>query len=288
LGFNYFMKTILEILILSADYLKRKGIAHHRRHAEELIADALKITRMGLYLEFDRPLTSVEIDTCRSWLLRRGKGEPLQYIRGEVDFFNCSVKVTPDVLIPRQETEILVDKIVKELETISLNDTVMWDLCCGSGCIGIAIKKRFPQITVILSDISPAALGVAKENAQKNGVEVGFLQGDLLIPFGTKRAHFLVCNPPYVAEHEFDGLDIEVRVYEPRLALLAGSSGLEFYQRLALILHHYLLPSGKVWFEIGDGQGEAVRQLFSKQPWKTCHLEKDWSGRERFFSLEIE
>jgi release factor glutamine methyltransferase len=283
------VQTILEILNLSANYLTRKGIIEPRLQAEELISQALDLKRMDIYVQFDRPLVDEELAKCRSWLQRRGQGEPLQYIHGQVEFFNCVIKVTPAVLIPRQETEILVDKIIKVLaQEVSLSGKVLLDLCCGSGYIGIALKKQFPELTVYLSDISAKALEIARENANNNGVDVEFLEGDLLLPFKDRSADFIVCNPPYISEKEFPALDVEVRAYEPRQALVGGESGLEFYERLAGELPLHLNSGSKVWFEIGSNQGEAVNKLFKAAIWKKCCVDKDWSGHDRFFSLEIE
>lgn len=282
------MRTILEIINLSIDYLASKGISQPRLQAEELISQSLGIKRMDLYIQFDRPLVEEELVKCRTWLQRRSQGEPLQYINGKVDFFDCVIKVMPAVLIPRQETEILVDKVTKILAQETLTGKVLWDICCGSGCIGIALKKRFPELTVCLSDISSEALSIAAENASSNSVEVELLEGDLLLPFQKRFSDFVVCNPPYISEKEFSSLDIEVRAHEPRQALISGESGLEFYERLARELPSHLNPGSKVWFEIGASQGEAVQKLFQGACWKKCRVEKDWSDHERFFSLEIE
>lgn len=282
------MKTLLEVTQLAAEFLQKKGINNPRRQAEEIIGDALDLKRLELYLQFDRPLSDAELDMCRSRLARRVRGEPAQYIRGTVDFLNCKIKVSPAVLIPRQETEILVDKIIKQLSQHNLEGKTLWDVCCGSGCIGIALKKQFPNLNVVLSDVSAEALAIARENAKLNEVEVSFFQGDLLETIKEKRTHYFVCNPPYVSENEFAELDIEVRDFEPRLALIAGPTGLEFYQRLAAGLPSVLEPHGMAWLEIGRGQGAAVKQLFSHACWKLSNFEKDWGGHDRFFFLEIE
>lgn len=284
------MHTVLEILKLSTDYLQQKKIVNPRRQAEELLGEALGFGRMGLYLEHSRPLTEKELIKCREWLKRRAQGEPLQYITGCLDFFDCRIKVAQDVLIPRQETEILVDKIAKELSSSQLEEKVLWDVCCGSGCIGIALKKKFPSLRVVLSDISEKALAIAKENASDNGVDVEFVCGDLLAPLSLAgyKADFVVCNPPYISESEYETLEIEVKDYEPKSALVAGSSGLEFYQRLGGELPTVMAPSGRVWLEIGDGQGTKLKEIFNAPYWTQAHCEHDWSGRERFFSLEIE
>lgn len=282
------MKTVLEILNLSMEYLQQKGVHNPRRQAEDLVSDALNISRLQLYTDFERPLTEPELNLCRTRLVRRGKGEPLQYIRGEVEFLECTIKVTPAVLIPRQETEILVDKIIGRLKEQELEGKILWDVCCGSGCIGIALKKKFPALRVVLSDLSSEALQVARDNARENAVDVSFVQGDFLNPFAGKKTHFFVCNPPYVSEEEFSQLDTEVSHYEPRSALVSGKTGLEFYQRLAKELPALLEPHGIAWFEIGKGQGEALKQLFSGVPWVLSRVEKDWAGHDRFFFLEIE
>jgi release factor glutamine methyltransferase len=277
------MKTVQEVLSLSHNYLKGKGIHNARRQAEELLSDALNMTRLQIYMDFDRPLTEDEMDRCRDRLSRRSKGEPLQYIRGEVEFHGCSIKVTPAVLIPRQETELLVAMIVKALEGKDLSQKILWDVCCGSGYIGIALKKYFPDLQVFLSDISPEALAIARENAERNGVAVTCLEGDLLKPFGDQKADFVVCNPPYVTEGEYPRLDKEVRDYEPRLALVAGPTGVEFYQRLAHDLKGRLAVDGKLWLEIGTGQGNTIKQIFENAGWENGQVEKDWGGHDRFF-----
>lgn len=282
------MKTILEILTLSAAYLEEGGIQNARRQAEELLADALGLKRVDLYLEFERPLTEAEMAICRSRLLRRRKGEPLQYIQGDVFFHDCQIRVNPNVLIPRQETEILVSNIIKELQSQSLEEKILWDVCCGSGCIGISLKKRFPQLRVILSDLSQEALELAKQNAELNEVDVEIRHGDLLQPFADERCHFFVCNPPYIPSANFHALDKEVRDFEPIMALIGGPTGLEFYKRLANELSTCLFPSGKVWLEIGHGQGNSINEIFNAGKWKKKRIENDWAGLERFFSLEIE
>lgn len=280
------MKSILDVIKLSTDYLQEKGIASPRRQAEELVGDVLGISRLQLYTEFDRPLVEAELDRCRKSLARRGKGEPWAYIRGDLEFHGCIIKVNPDVLIPRQETEILVDLIFKALAGEDLQGKTLWDICSGSGCIGIAIKKRFPALDVVLADNSEKALDVARENALLNEASVEFVQGDLLQPFHGRKAHFVVSNPPYVSEPEYAGLDISVKNFEPKSALVAGKSGLEFYERFAKELERHLHPGAKAWFEIGHIQGGPVKALFDSPPWKHCRVEKDWAGHDRFLLLE--
>jgi len=165
---------------------------------------------------------------------------------------------------------------------------VAWDLCCGSGCLGVSLKKALPALEVSLSDLSEKAIEIAKANASMNDATVCFYQGDLLSPFRQGKADFVLCNPPYISNQEFDSLDLSVRLYEPKIALASGPSGLEFYIRLADELPVYLNRGAKVFLEIGAGQGAAVGAIFGAKCWKTKCLEKDWAGHDRFFFLEFE
>lgn len=282
------MKTIRDVIQLSTDYLMKKGISQARYEAEWLLADVLHQNRLQLYLNFDRPLTDSELTLCRERLLRRGLREPLQYIKGEVEFHDLQLKVTKNVLIPRQETEILVSLIAKELEKSTLKDKVLWDLCCGSGCIGISLKKKFPELKIFLSDISQEALLIAKENAQRNGIEVSFLQGNLFEPFLGQKADYIVCNPPYISQSEYENLDPEVREYEPKQALVSGPTGLEIYSLIAQDLKKYLLSQGNLWLEIGYQQADAIGSIFQAKNWDQYKIIQDYSGHNRFIFLENE
>ena len=277
------MKTIAEVIALSADYLRERKIEKPRRLAEDLLAAALKMKRLDLYLQFDRPLIDLELQKMRSFLKRKIAGEPFEQIAGEVEFYGCAITVTPDVLIPRPETEILVDLIAKEVESGTL-----WDLCTGSGCVGLALKKAKPELNVILSDICPKALAVAQKNGEKNQLSVEVRQGDLLAPFIGQKADIVVANPPYISKKGWEGLDAGVRDFEPSLALVGGQSGLEFYERLSQELPLFLKPKAKVFFEIGYDQGEALKKLFASSIWVKMRLLKDWAGHDRFFFLETE
>jgi release factor glutamine methyltransferase len=282
------LKNLLEILQLSSDYLARRGVENARREAELLLCDFLGIRKVDLYLKFDRPMEESELSELRKRLKRRALGEPNAYIHGEAEFFGCTLKITPAVLIPRQETEILVDLIAKTLEKENLPGKRLLDLCCGSGCIGLALKKMFPELDVTLSDLSKEALRIAEINAERNRLEVRLIQGDLLEPFSSEVFDYVVCNPPYVSKKEYEELSPEVRVFEPKAALLAGETGLEFYQRLKRDLPSHLTPKAKAWFEIGASQGKAVQALFTGSPWRVCRVIPDWAKRDRFISLEKE
>lgn len=243
---------------------------------------------MDLYMQFDRPLIESEMAQMREFLKRRLTGEPIAYILGEVQFLGCRIQVTHDVLIPRHETEILVDLAIKNIKEKKPANRVCWDLCTGSGCIGLAMKRACPELLVVLSDICPKASALAGINAVHNQLPVECRVGDLLQPFLNEKADLVICNPPYVSKKEFDGLDQSVRDFEPSLALFAGCNGTDFYERLSDELLHFLNPGAQVFFEIGHAQGAAVQEIFRKPPWRGGQIRKDWAGHDRFFFLEIE
>lgn len=282
------MKQLGEVLLASTQFLKGKGISSPRLLAEELIAFVLKIKRIDLYLQFDLPIKEEELSQIRPLLKRGALGEPVDYILGEASFYHTQLVITPDVLIPRPETEIFVDLICKELGKSSQLGKEAWDVCTGSGCIGISIKKACPDLKMTLSDLSMQAVELATQNGLRNGVEVECLQGDLLEPFQGKKADIVICNPPYISEEEYEGLDPSVKGFEPKLALVGGLDGLDYYRRLKESLPLFLNPKAKVFFEIGTGQGEALMHLFVDPIWVLKRVEKDWSGHDRFFFLEFE
>ena len=202
-------------------------------------------------------------------------------MRGGVGFAGAPIEVNPSVLTPRPETEILADWIVKRIKGKTL-----WDLCTGSGALGIALKKARPHLQVTLSDLSPEALALAGRNAEKNGAPVELLLGDLLAPFQGRQVEAVVCNPPYISEKEYLEISPSVRDFEPRGALVGGEMGTEVYERLARELPPYLTPGGQLFLEIGASQGEAVKEIFHSFAWGQRELVKDWSGKDRFFFLE--
>lgn len=282
------MKALLDILKLSTDYLEKKGVERPRRQAEEILSIVLKIPRLDLYLNYEKPLQEEELNRIRELLKRRGEGEPCQYLKGEVLFYNNRIQINHSVLIPRQETEILADLICKDLDMESLSCKVFLDLCTGSGCLALAIKKNFPDLMVYGSDKSPEACHLAKQNALLNNLDIEFLEGDFFGPFEGKQTDFIVCNPPYVSESEWDQLEREVRDYEPKMALVAGADGLDFYRRLAIEVKNYINRPAKLYLEIGATQGELVKKIFCSQGMEKGRVVQDWSGKDRFFFLEIE
>jgi release factor glutamine methyltransferase len=282
------MKSLGDVLTVATQFLEQKKIKRARRLAEDLLAFVLRKNRLDLYLQYDLPLEKKELDGFRSLIKRLSLGEPIEYILGKVDFYNCIFSVNRAVLIPRLETEILLDHICKHIEAQELSPKNAWDICTGSGCLGIGLKKKFPFIDVTLSDLCPAALDVALVNAKQNHVEVEVLQGNLLEPFQGKKADLIICNPPYVSLSEYESLDLSVKGFEPKQALLAEEEGLFFYRALSQNLPFFLSEKARVYLEIGSSQASKVREFFTESHWKKVSVEKDLAGHDRFFFLEFE
>ncbi len=282
------MKPLGEVLALAVQYLADKGVSAPKVTAGILLAHVIKKTRIELYMHFDFPLEDKDLEAFRALLRRAAIFEPVEYILSEVEFYGCVLNVSQSVLIPRPETEILVDKAVKKIRQEDTANCVLWDLCTGSGCIGLSVKKIFPLMQVTLADKSPQAVALCLRNVTKNALDVEVKEGDLLAPFKGKKAHYVFCNPPYIAESEYIGLQPSVRDYEPKMALISGATGMEFYERLSIELPEYLYSGAKIFLEIGTGQGERVKALFSASYWRQKEIHLDYAGHERFFFLEIE
>lgn len=276
------MKSLIEVLNLSAKYLEDRGISRPRREAEELFCHLLKVQRLQLYLDYERPIEDAELVVVQRMLQRRAQREPLQYILGDVEFLDCILKVDNRALIPRPETELLADQVSRALKD---QEGTLLDLCTGTGCLAIALKKSCPQLHVIATDKSSKALELAKENAKKNKVEIEFLEGDLLEPLQGRIIDYCISNPPYIAKHEMQNLEPEVLDYEPHSALEGGEDGLDFYRRIHQDLPRHLSAGGRVWLEIGASQGIFLEQYFTSSPWKECRLQQDLAGLDRYIFL---
>lgn len=276
------MQTVIEVLRCAADHLRESNIEQPRRQAEELLGHILQIPRMQLYLEHDRPVEKREQEQLNVLIQRRSEGEPLQYILGRGDFFGCRLAIDRRALIPRPETEYMVERVLSQ---ITGEGKTLLDLCTGSGCMAIALKRTRPSLHVIATDISSQALSLAQENAETNGVEIEFLQGDLFEPLGRRKIDYCVCNPPYVVRSDISHLQPEVRDFEPLNALDGGEDGLVFYRRLSEDLPRHLSSPGKAWLEIGAEQKDEVQKLFKNGVWTDCLAERDMAGFDRFIFL---
>ncbi len=276
------MISVLESINLSAKYLSEKGIDSARMNAELLLADILGCKRLELYLKFDKPLSEDEVVKYRIFLSRRSKGEPLQYILGKVEFFGMNFVVNDNVLIPRQETEILVEIITEKYKTGS-NLNVL-DIGTGSGIISICLAKHLPDSTIYATDISENALKTAKLNADKNSISnITFFKNDILNQEFDIKTEFdiIVSNPPYVSLEEYSTLQKEIVNYEPKEAVTDNSDGYTFYKRISSLAGKILKPSGELFFETGQGQAENVKNIMIKNNFINTYLIKDYLGIER-------
>lgn len=240
--------------------------------ARELLALAAGMDRRELFLHADDPMLREQTDRLTELMSRRMGGEPLQYILGEWEFMGLPFFVSPDVLIPRQDTETVCEAAIRSIRERGYR-TVL-DLCTGSGCIGIAIRK-LTGADVTLADVSEGALAVAARNAERNHADVTIRSGDLFGAVGEGRFDLIVCNPPYLTARDMDELQREVR-FEPSGALFGGEDGLVFYRRIARAYRSHLCPGGMLILEIGSTQGEAVCALFAG----AC-IERDYGGNDR-------
>jgi len=246
---------VRELIQRSASWLSGKGFESARLEAELLLAHVLKTERLHLYVEADKPLNEAEVDAFRELLKRRARGEPSAYITGRREFYGIPFEVTPDVLIPRPETELIVDR-ARELKPARI-----LDVGTGSGCIAVACAVRLPESAVVATDISPAAVAVAQRNAEDAGVSdrVEFRAGDLFAPIAAdERFDLIASNPPYVSR---GGALPEVDLHEPHVALYPGESGLEILERLIPAAHGFLAPGGSLLVEIADEQSAAVHAM---------------------------
>jgi len=277
--------TVLEAIQKSADFLGKKNVDSPRLHAELLLAHQLKLPRMKLYLNFERVLTPVETDGLRELVKRRATREPLQHITGSASFCGCEIAVSRHALVPRSETELLAEFGWKLIATCNLQPAAVLDFGTGTGCIAIAIAAKCPSAQITALDISADALALAQANALQNQASerIVFLQGDgfAALKIGTQ-FDLIISNPPYIASVEIDTLEPEVRDFDPRAALDGGTDGLDFYRRLATEAKPFLKPEGKIMLEFGDGQAEAIKNIFEAKKWIVEAVQADYSQRARF------
>ncbi len=275
--------TVQAVLGWTKDYFRRCGIEAARLEAEILLAHALKTERLELYMTPDRALTERERSGYKELIRQRAEGTPLQYLIGETEFFHCRIKISPAALIPRPETEELVEYIVKDLASQADRPWRMLDLGTGSGAIAIALAQAFPQARVLAVDSSLPALALAAENARHNRVEdrLSFLQSDWYQGvMGT--FDLIVSNPPYVSRSELTRIPREVR-REPAIALDGGPNGLNCLAQIVGRSAEFLTPQGVLYLELGEDQAAPVhRMLGETRSYRAIEILKDWSGKDRF------
>jgi release factor glutamine methyltransferase len=277
--------TLLEILNKTADWFKSRGIESHRLDAQLLLGHVLGMKRMDLYMNFDRPMGEAELARYRELVRRRGAREPLQHILGETPFRELMLKTDRRALIPRQETELIVDLVRKSLAPGRPNRVL--DVGVGAGPIYLSLLKEMPGNEVWGVDASADAIDLTRENANKNGLTADrLLLGDFLTPLPQDlRFDCIVSNPPYVGEKEMPALQPEVRDHDPRLALVGGPEGWELPARLIEETHPRVEEQGVLILEIGVGQFPILKEKSASRPWKSCVSAPDYQGVDRFLIL---
>lgn len=276
------MLTVLNALKLATEYFDKKEIQSARINAELLLAHLLNCKRLDLYLRFDQPLGENEVEQYRQLIARRGKYEPVQYIIGSTEFYGLQFEVNPSVLIPRPETEILVETVINNYK---YSDKIkILDIGCGSGNIAVALAKNLPDAEITTIDVSEEALKIAQANAIRNEAgnikfQLADINSDRLFP--NNKFNVLVSNPPYVSGQEFNSLQKEITMYEPRNAVTDDEDGLRFYKRISEFANQYLVDGGSLFYEIGAGQSDDVKSLMLGNGFTSIQIIKDYQKIDR-------
>lgn len=279
--------NVLDIIKVTEKLFEDKGIANPRLNAELLLAETLQTGRMNLYLNFDKPLTEYELSGFRLKVKRRLQREPIQYILGKTEFYGLEFKVSPAVLIPRQETELLVETALGIIKSSGLVNPKILDIGTGSGCISIAIASK-TDCHIDAIDISDGALETALENSSDNNTsgKITFYKKDIFkdcIDFGTY--DLIISNPPYIAANEMETLQPEVRQFEPAFALTDGKDGTGFYKRIFELASNSSGPV-KLLLELGDGKAGIIKDLTNNYTFGKIEIYKDLMGIQRVLYIE--
>jgi release factor glutamine methyltransferase len=276
--------TVLEAIQKSAVFLGKKNVESPRLQTELLLAHLLKMPRMKLYLNFERTLSLVEINSLRELVKRRGQREPLQHITGSTSFCGYEIAVNRQALVPRPETELLAELGWQFLSTFNSQLSTALDFGTGTGCIAIALAAKCPSAKIVVTDISVEAIALAKENVARNKVSerIEFLQSDGFVALPAEgQFDLIISNPPYIPSAEIETLQPEVRDFDPRAALDGGADGLDFYRKLAIEAKPFLKTAGKIMLEFGDGQAGAIKKIFENEKWIVEAVKEDYSQRAR-------
>ena len=278
--------TVIEAITSAAERLAAQGVENARLDAEVLLGHVLGKDRAWLVAHYPDGLDSVHLRSFDATVGRRAAREPLQHITGVQEFWGLPFTVTPDVLIPRPETEFVVEAAAAAASETPV--PVIIDLCTGSGCVAVSLSHVLPRARIFATDRSGAALDIARHNARRNGVadKIRFLEGDLFGPLGeldlTGRVDVIAANPPYVRSGDLAGLQPEVRDFEPELALIAGPEGTEVAERIIGAAPEYLRPGGSLIVEMGLGQAESLRRIIKAAgKYGPIDVLKDLAGIER-------
>jgi release factor glutamine methyltransferase len=287
--------TVRRLLEWTPGFFAKKAVDQPRLAAELLLSHVLNIARIQLYTGYDRVVGEDQLARFRELVRRAGEQEPIAYLTGKAHFFSLEFSVNRDVLIPRPDTETLVENVLQTVRNqAGLESPRVLDLCTGSGCVAAAIAKNLKAANVLAIDISEKAAAVARDNIQQLGLtdRVMVEVGDLFAPMKTivdaRPFDLIVANPPYIASDQLAGLDKSVREYEPMLALDGGPDGLVIHRRILGKAPDHLLPGGRVFLEIAFDQGAAAREMAAKfDAFTDCRVLKDFGGRDRVLALQL-
>jgi release factor glutamine methyltransferase len=281
--------TIAETLMRASKYLRDSSVPNDILDAQTLLADALNRDRTYLIINYNQQLPDDVVARYQGLIERRASGEPVQYITGHQEFYGLEFEVTPEVLIPRPETEIIIEETIRVTQQGNLLEPVIVDVGTGSGCIAVTLARELNRSRVIATDVSKAALLVAKRNALRHGMNgrVAFIAGDLLSAFSEEPfADFIISNPPYVSDHELPKLQREVRNWEPHLALTDFGDGLSFYRSLLNTAPSRLKPGGHLICEMGYTQSAEIMAMIELSNWCEPKFLDDLQGIPRTLVLE--
>ncbi len=281
------MKTVLETIASGAGFLEKKGVESPRLNMEHLLAHVLNCKRMQLYMWFDRPLGEAELEPLRELTKKRGSGVPLQHLLGTVEFHRHTFKCDGRALIPRPETEELVDKLVKRLKATP--PARLLDVGTGSGCLGLSLAASFAASQATLVDVSRDALALARENAEAIGIldRVSLTESDLFSALPGEKYDLIVANLPYIPHQEIATLSREVQC-DPHLALDGGPAGTEIMDRFIAALPAYLAPDGLVAMEYGLDQAGPLSASLRRAGFQQIEVALDFTDRERFLFAKME
>jgi len=278
---------IIDIIKWGEGYFKTKDFDSPKQEIEWLLCDLLGLKRIDLYVKFEDKINDANLNKLKSWINRRVKREPLQYITGKTEFYGLKFKTTPQALIPRPETERLVEIALHNIGENS--DSKLLEIGTGSGCIPIAISNEKPSLNILSLDISKSALELAEINAELNNCKnIKFLEMDFLNETPKGKFDILLSNPPYIPVKEIEGIMPEVKNYEPRVALTDNEDGLAFYHRIAKKIKTLIKPKGIILLEVGlGGHPQKVFSLFKEAGFNQLELIKDFNNNERILKICI-
>ena len=276
---------LIDVIKKTTQFFQTKGIPEPRLQTEQLFAHVLGLSRMDLYLQFDKPLFEEDLKILRTMVARKAKREPLQHILGTVGFRHLDLKIDKRALIPRPDSEGLVDWVLEKCKCL-VKPRIL-EIGVGSGAVLLSIKKEMPSSICFGIDLSPMALSLAQENAENLGLEIYLEEGNVW-PKSAGDFDIIVSNPPYIPEVEWELLEDEVKDFDPKLALVAEEDGLSFYLEFFKNAKRYSNKDGYLICEFGYNQKPKIEKIVkSYLPNSEIHFKKDFGGNERFFCLKV-